>query len=936
MRDKLLLKSAQLHARYPWQIMAVVLILSIIMAFFATRLTVTMRWSDLLPEKDHRTAEYNKIIREFTSASNIVVVVQGREQRIKQFADTLAPLLKAIVDTSQNESGQKMLSGLREQLQELSGQDQKQEIMEAIDACKARIDFPVIQRVDYKIPEKFLRKHGLMLMKTDDLEDNRAIFEDPNLTDLIVHINEVLEKEYVGNEESISKREKRDQTIQFLDALSYLTQTLSQSITSGPVDEGVIESAVDRLLMGDPYFLSYDKSALIMIAVPNFSAVELDRMVSGTDAVQTVLDRTLSDFPDIQAGLTGMIPIGRDEMVYGEQSANITSLIAIVAILILLIVAFRMWIAPLFAILNLLIGILWAIGLTAITVGQLNIMTQMMAVILLGLGIDFSIHFISGFTENRALGYSIAESLESTFLKYGKGILTGGLTTACAFFSLIISSSRGMKEMGLVTGIGMLAVLLTTFMALPTFLVLREKGIEKKRSQTASSDISFRFLGRTGSSLGKHFRFTMIAVILFTGLMLWHGTQITFDQNYMNMEPEGLPSVMLQDTITDKFDLSMDYALVLADSPDESRSLAQTYRQLSTTAMTEDIGLYLPGQTDQMERAGIIRKIRNVMTAKPIRARCSAPRLERLISELDRLAMNIIEIQDMAFLGGQDRVEQKCTEMVGRPEEESISSLSLLVQKLKKQPGLAVQSLEVFQPLFSARFKQQILEMSHAEMIELEDLPSSILDRFINQDSTQFLISVYPKASIWTDMAFLEQFTDDLATVNNRATGMPTIFQALIEIIGKDGRKSLALTLVVVFFLLWIDFKNAGYALIAMVPLIAGVIWMVGLMRICGLQFTVINVMGLPMIIGIGIDDGVHIVHRWLHEGKKDLYKVFSSTGKAILLTTLTTMLAFGSLYFAVWRGFASLGSALFIGVGACFVTTFLFLSGILGLMTRE
>ena len=130
-----------------------------------------------------------------------------------------------------------------------------------------------------------------------------------------------------------------------------------------------------------------------------------------------------------------MIAIGRDEMVYGMESANITSLIAVVAILILLTLAFKMWIAPLFAVLNLLIGILWAIGLTAITVGQLNIMTQMMGVILLGLGIDYSIHFICGFTENRALGKSIAQSLEFTFIKYGKGILTGGLTTSFAFLS---------------------------------------------------------------------------------------------------------------------------------------------------------------------------------------------------------------------------------------------------------------------------------------------------------------------------------------------------------------------------------------------------------------------------------------------------------------------------------------------------------------------
>jgi len=125
-------------------------------------------------------------------------------------------------------------------------------------------------------------------------------------------------------------------------------------------------------------------------------------------------------------------------------------------------------------------------------------------------------------------------------------------------------------------------------------------------------------------------------------------------------------------------------------------------------------------------------------------------------------------------------------------------------------------------------------------------------------------------------------------------------------------------------------------ALMAMIPLAFGIFWMVGLMHLVGMQLTVMNVMGLPLIVGIGIDDGVHIVHRWKHEGKGKIGVVFSSTGKAILLTSLTTMLAFGSLVFSIWRGFGHLGAALFLGVGACFLATVLGLSGLIGLSERK
>ena len=226
--------------------------------------------------------------------------------------------------------------------------------------------------------------------------------------------------------------------------------------------------------------------------------------------------------------------------------------------------------------------------------------------------------------------------------------------------------------------------------------------------------------------------------------------------------------------------------------------------------------------------------------------------------------------------------------------------------------------------------------MGTTKALNLEDLPDSILDRFSNEDRTHFLVTVFPAGNIWQNAQFLKRFVTDLEAVSDKATGMPPVFRALIEIIGRDGRNAALLTLVIVFVLLIIDFRSPILALLAMVPLGLGFIWMLGFMRLTGMQLTVMNVMGLPMILGIGIDDGVHLIHRWRHEGKGKIRIVFSSTGKAILLTSLTTMLAFGSLVFSIWRGFAQLGGALFLGVGACFLTSVIVLAGILGFIERK
>ncbi len=940
-------KLAQWHAAHPWRMLLVVLLLTIFFGFFAGQLKLTMRWSDLLPSGDKRTTQFNKIIDEFTAATSLVVLVQGEESRIKEFAEDLAPRILTAIDTSKNDSLQKEIDKINKKINQLKTKENDEskiaKLQSEIKTLQARMDKKLYQRVDYKTEIDFLRNHGLMLIKEENLKNIKDVFMDPNITGLLFNINNSMEKEYVGQEESISTREKEDQAVAFLDGIQNLVSNLQKVIHEENISEEEVQTVADKLLLGESYFLSYDKEALILNAIPNFSMMDADLLVTGADTVQAIVDDLIKDYPDVKAGLTGMIAIGRDEMVYSAQSLGYTTVIAIIAILLLLIISFRMWVAPIFAITNLLLGLVWAIGTAVIVVGQLNIMTQMMSVILLGLGIDFSIHIISGFTERRAAGDSIAEAMEKTFLKSGKGILTGALTTACAFLTLVISHSRGMKEMGLVTGMGLLAILLATMLFLPSLLVFRERRIDKKRErkkgtkQIVQRDISFRFLGRTGEWLSKHYIFTILASIVISFLLIWSASKISFDYNYMNIEPKGLTSIALQDTVLDKFDLSMDYALVLTDNVKQSRELSKSYRELGPVAITEDISLYLPSEEQQQKRIPLIAKIREKIQSTAIRQTVLSGDLAVLSREIDRLQMNIMEIQDMAFLGGQDKVDSKCKDIVGDPENpNSRNIIREVLQLLDEDISTAAKGLSKFQQNFAPYFKKSVIKMCSTESIHQDDLPLSILDRYSNKRRDQFLVTVFPAGNVWQDAELLKRFVGDLERVSDKATGMPVVFRALIEIIGRDGRNAALLTLVIVFLLLWVDFRNPGHSLMAMIPLALGIFWMVGLMHLTGMQLTVMNVMGLPMIIGIGIDYGVHILHRWRHEGRGKIRIVYSSTGKAILLTSLTTMLAFGSLVFSIWRGFGQLGGALFLGVGACFLTTVIILPGIIGMLERK
>jgi hypothetical protein len=377
--------------------------------------------------------------------------------------------------------------------------------------------------------------------------------------------------------------------------------------------------------------------------------------------------------------------------------------------------------------------------------------------------------------------------------------------------------------------------------------------------------------------------------------------------------------------------------LVLTDDVDQSRSFAEEYRDLGSVAVTEDISVYLPSQEEQEKRIPHVLEIQDKIRSAEIRSGVVKNNLEMIREEIERLEMNVMEMQDMAFLGGQDKVDNKCKEIVGDPDNPGSQNIFQdLLGRLEKEEASMLVGVSDFHRKFAPYFKQAVIQMGTTDPIHMEDLPDSILDRYGNAERDQFLVTVFPAGNIWQDKNFLDRFVEDLEKVSDKATGMPPVFNALVEIIGRDGRNAVLLTLAIVFLLLVIDFHSPRLALMAMIPLAFGIFWMVGLMHLVGMQLTVMNVMGLPLIVGIGIDDGVHIVHRWKHEGKGKMGVVFSSTGKAILLTSLTTMLAFGSLVFSIWRGFGHLGGALFLGVGACFLTTILGLSGLIGLSERK
>ncbi|UCF70755.1 MAG: MMPL family transporter [candidate division WOR-3 bacterium] len=894
MRERLLRSWARITASHPWRVIIGVLIVTVLAAISASQLRMDMRWSDLLPMNDPKAREFDEIITEYKSASTFLVVIRGEEQQMKQFADAIA---QDILHLKQ-----------------------------------------YFSRVDYKLDKEFLSNHALMLAEKEDLETFADMFKDLSLIPLLTSINDNFEEEYVGDEEALSTKEKENEAVRTLDGFHSWLKAMDTFITDpGVANSTLADSAVERFLYGDPYFISQDKRVLLMHLKTTFTAMEVDKDIASTDSVQAILARRLPDFPKVKAGVAGIIPLQKDEMEHITRDMKFSSVLALVLVMVLFMLTFRIWSTPILAGLNLMISLVIAAGGLGLALGRLNMMTSMFAVILIGLGIDYAIHIISVYGERRTIDKDAATAMEETMVRSGPGIITAALTTAAAFFALAISVTQGIKEMGIVLGIGIICAMVTTMIMLPAILIAREKFmVRMTKKPLKQPHVEFKFLGHIGSVIALRPLIFLIAAILITAFFLYQAINIKFDYNMLNLEPEGLETVALQDTIIEAFDLSPDFAMVTTASIDESYEISEKLKQMPLISMVENIADYVPPQRLQEERITEVKKIRRIVGSTGSHTMISYRNISQLTDQLERLDINIYELSQMAFIGGQDKVDAKAKSIIGDPEMPDARSFIIdLVDKIKQHPESAIRQLNRFQKYYEPNLRRRIYKMANPSPITLNDLPQHVKSQYVNERGDKYLVTIYPKEQVYNYEA-LTRLDKQLEAVSPKITGTPPIFLHLIRLIGRDGLIATLLTVVIVILLLWVDFRSLRFALLGVTPLITGGIWMLGIMKTFGLKLDMLNVMAIPMIVGIGIDDGVHVLHRYIFEGLKKTPVVLRSTGKAVLLTSLTTMAGFGSLMTASYRGWASFGALLVTGVGACFVTTILFIPSIIGLLTSK
>ena len=227
-------------------------------------------------------------------------------------------------------------------------------------------------------------------------------------------------------------------------------------------------------------------------------------------------------------------------------------------------------------------------------------------------------------------------------------------------------------------------------------------------------------------------------------------------------------------------------------------------------------------------------------------------------------------------------------------------------------------------------------DLLDVKRLSVEDLPENLLRKFETIDGSQaYFAQILPSVQLRDGknaIAFAED-SHEIQTESGKvfySSSSNIIFADMLRLMLRDSPRAISLTVIVVFLIVLTDFRSLRSALLVIFPLACGTVWMCGSLYLQDLKLNFYNMVALPTIIGMGIDNGVHLYHRYREVGPGSMPVVLRSTGGAMFISMLTTMIGFFGLMMATHPGLNSIGRLALIGLLTCFVTAVLVLPAIL------
>lgn len=609
---------------------------------------------------------------------------------------------------------------------------------------------------------------------------------------------------------------------------------------------------------------------------------------------------------EVTIRFTGKIALNTEELKSVSEGAAAAGVLSLVLVALILGFGVRSAKLVLATLLTLVMGLVWTAAFAIATIGYLNIISVAFAVLFIGLGVDFAIHFGLRYQEERYLGADHMDGLTRAAAGVGQALALCAPTTALAFFAFTPTAYAGLSQLGLISGTGIFVSFFSAIILLPAVLTVLRPGMAGRRrsvAAAASSAFVMRF-GRVAAVVGIGAGFAALFVL----------PSASFDFDPIRLKDPGTPSVQTFLDLAADSETSPYTVQVVADDRAAADALADRLKALPEVDRVVWLDSFVPD--DQDEKLEIVD-----LTALFLSSVVDAPPADPAGADAAQDARALRDLTArLAELDGLDDPDGHAA---------SVARFARASAAILAADGSIQRPTALHDALF--RYWPRTLDRLQTSLapgpVAVEDVPASIRSRYRDADG-RLRMEVFPAGDL-SDQEALRRFVNAISAIVPEATGSSVQRVNAGDIVVDAMRQATSIAAILIIVFLSLVLRRATSVVLVLLPVGLAAALTVAATVVLNIPFNFANVIVLPLLIGLGVDSAIHLVMRAReeHDGSKLLE---TSTPRAVLLSALTTIGSFGSLAISSHRGTASMGELLTVSISLTLICTLIVLPGLL------
>jgi len=552
---------------------------------------------------------------------------------------------------------------------------------------------------------------------------------------------------------------------------------------------------------------------------------------------------------------------------------------------------------------TLLLGLIITTGFAAITIGELNLISIAFAVLYIGLGIDFAIHMALRFKEESNASSNYSDSFRRTIKHISKPLILCAVTTTIGFYAFIPTDYRGVAELGWIAGTGMIISLVLTFTLLPALLTYIPKHTFENKKNTVGNN-ALKVLSTLPYKYTKSILISTLILVIFLSLQI---NKISFDPNRLNLQDPKNESVQTYRELL-KNSKTSPWEAILITEFNNTNNIKQEIEKLPLVDKVISIHDFLPNE--QEDKLIIIDE------------------MNLLVGQLTTSSLTP-SITNNERLDAIRELEKKIGEI---PDDDLDNKLKVLKNNLllliKNDTNNL--NLEDIENQLLANLLGRIKTLSdalNAKEVSLNEIPEEIYHRWVNNN--KYRIKILPKEDLNNNYS-MQKFVEQLQEYDNKVIGSPIINIEAGNAVVNAFQSALTYAFIAITLLLILLIRIKYDVVIIISSVLVGCIFTSGFMILFNIPLNFANIIGLPLLLGIGVDSGIHITERFYEEKNTQTNIYMTSSIRGVIVSTLTTVFSIGNLIFSSHQGTASMGLLLSLGLISMMIATMIILPAFL------